>query len=178
MTVVNAFRVGIAVATGGDVDAALNALRAKSGPQGAWRHQVPYVRRAEGWAYGAEHFLRAAEEFERLPIFCSQLLYEGFRAGADVRERMAAVVPRADARLVDAYARHVAADSGDELLAVADEFAAIGALRYALEAAVGAADAFQRAGDREWRPPRRGPRPRAPPARPGRPRAGVRRPRR
>ena len=156
MTVVLAFRVGIAAATGGDAEAALERMRARFGPAGAWRHQVPYVQRAEGWAAravsaesAAEHFLRAAEENDGFPIFATQLLYEAFRAGADVRERMLALAPRGDARLVRAYGRHVAARDGAELLAVADEFAAIGALRYGLEAAVGAADAYQRAGDRD-----------------------------
>ena len=65
---------------------------------------------------------------------------------------MAALAARGDARLVRAYARHAAARDGAELLAVADEFAAIGALRYGLEAAVAAADAYQRAGDRERAP--------------------------
>ncbi len=155
MTVVHAFQVGIAAATGEDVETPMERMRAKFGPGGAWRHQVPYVRRAEGWAAvaagapdAAERFVRAAEECEKLPIFAAQLLYEAFRAGADVRERMAAVAPRGDARLVRAYARHVAAESGDELLAVAGEFAAIGALRYAMEAAVGAAGRHLRAGDR------------------------------
>jgi DNA-binding NarL/FixJ family response regulator len=55
---------------------------------------------------------------------------------------------RCDARLVAAYAAHtaaLAADDGAALLAVADELAAIGARRYALEAAVGAAEAHLRA---------------------------------
>jgi DNA-binding CsgD family transcriptional regulator len=154
MTVVNAFRVGIAAATGGDVEAALERMRAKFGPAGAWRHQIPYVERAEGWAAvaagapdAAQRFVRAAGESEKLPIFAAQLLYEAFRAGADVRERMQAVAARGDARLLRAYARHVAARSGDELLAAAEEFAAIGALRYGLEAAVAAAGAHLRAGD-------------------------------
>jgi DNA-binding CsgD family transcriptional regulator len=153
MTVVLAYRVGIAAATGGDVEAALERMRARFGPAGAWRHQVPYVQRAEGWAIGApkaaEHFLRVAEENDAMPIFAAQQLYEAFRAGADVRERMPAVAARGDARLVRAYSRHVAARDGAELLAAADEFAAIGALRYGLEAAVGAAGAYQRAGDRD-----------------------------
>jgi DNA-binding CsgD family transcriptional regulator len=153
MTVVLAYRVGIAAATGGDVEAALERMRARFGPDGAWRHQVPYVQRAEGWALdapsAAAHFLRAAEENDENPIYAAQLLYEAFRAGADVRERMLAVAPLGDARLVRAYSRHVAAGEGAELLTVADEFAAIGTLRYGLEAAVGAADAYQRAGDRD-----------------------------
>ena len=127
MTVVLAFRVGIAAATGGDVEAALERMRARFGPAGAWRHQVPYVQRAEGWAarasgaeHAAEHFLRVAEENDQIPIFAAQLLYEAFRAGADVRERMLALAPRGDARLVRAYGRHVAARDGAELLAVAE----------------------------------------------------------
>jgi DNA-binding CsgD family transcriptional regulator len=151
MTVVNAYRVGIAAATGGDVEAAMERLRGNFGPAGAWRHQMPYVQRAEGWAdpaNAAGHFLLAAAENDRLPIFAASMLYEAFRAGADVRERMRELAPRGDARLVRAYAHHVAAESGDELLAVAGEFAAIGALRYGMEAAVAAAGRHLRAGDR------------------------------
>ena len=154
MTVVNAFRVGIAAAAG-DADGvrvALARMRETFGPAGPWRHQVPYVHRAEGWAAGpgaAERFLRAAAESEALPIFAAQLLYEALRAGAQVAEPMAALAARGDARLVRAYARHAAARDAAELLAVADEFAAIGALRYGMEAAVAAADAALRAGDRD-----------------------------
>ncbi|RKQ93025.1 AAA ATPase-like protein [Solirubrobacter pauli] len=154
MTVVHAFRVGIAAATGGDVTTPLERMREQFGPAGAWRHQVPYVERAEGWAAvargepdAAERFVHAADRSAKLPIFAVQLLYEAFRAGLDVRERMRAVAPRADSRLARACARHVAARSGAERLAVAAELAAMGALQYALEATVGAADAFQRAGD-------------------------------
>ena len=154
MTVVNAFRVGIAAAAG-DADGAqawLARMRDTFGPAGPWRHQLPYVHRAEGWAAGpgaAERFLQGAAETEALPIFAAQLLYEALRAGAQVAEPMAALAARGDARLVRAYARHAAARDAAELLAVADEFAAIGALRYGMEAAVAAADLALRAGDRE-----------------------------
>ena len=154
MTVVNAFRVGIATAAGDapGAQAALARMRETFGPAGPWRHQVPYVQRAEGWAAGpgaAEHFLAAAAECEALPIFAAQLLHEALRAGADVAEPMAALAARGDARLLRAYARHAAARDAAELLAVADEFAVIGALRYGMEAAVTAVDAALRAGDRE-----------------------------
>ena len=154
MTVVIALQVGIAVAAGdtGCAQAALARMRARFGPAGPWRHQIPYVRRAESWAAGpdaAEHFLSAAEDCDALPIFAAQLLYEGLRAGADVAEPMAELAARADAPLVRAYAQHAAARDASSLLAAADEFAAIGALRYGMEAAVAAADAAHRAGDRE-----------------------------
>src|ERR1700754_1179434 len=74
MTVANAYRVGIAAVTGGDVEAAMERLRGNFGPAGAWRHQMPYVQRAEGWAdpaNAAEHFVRVAEENDRLPIFAA-----------------------------------------------------------------------------------------------------------
>ena len=182
MTVVDAFRVGIAAATGGDAEAALERMREHFGPAGAWRHQVPYVQRAEGWAAraagdpnAAELFLRAAEESDAMPIFAAQLLYEALRAGADVTERMAAVAPRGDARLVRAYARHAAARDGTELLAAAEEFAAIGASRYAMEAAVAAAEAAPARGRPRRRAPRRGPRARTARERSGRGRSRVRR---
>ena len=154
MTVVNGFRVGIAAAAG-DADGAqawLARMHDTFGPAGPWRHQLPYVHRAEGWAEApgaADRFLQGAAETEALPIFAAQLLYEALRAGAQVAEPMAALAARGDARLVRAYARHAAARDAAELLAVADEFAAIGALRYGMEAAVAAADAALRAGDRE-----------------------------
>ena len=64
-------------------------------------------------------------------------------------ERQAALAARCDARLVAAYAAHagaLAARDGAALLEVAAEMAAIGADRYALEAAADAAEAFLREG--------------------------------
>jgi DNA-binding NarL/FixJ family response regulator len=74
------------------------------------------------------------------------------RAGAPARrlatslQRLAA---RCDARLVSVHADHAAAraaDSGPDLLRVADQMEQIGALRYATEAAAHAADALAREG--------------------------------
>ena len=62
---------------------------------------------------------------------------------------MQQLAARADGRLADAYAEHVAAAAagdGEALLAVADAFEALGAVRFASEAAAHAAEAFAAAG--------------------------------
>ena len=87
-----------------------------------------------------------------MPLHCAKLLYAAMRAGAPAREldtRMAAARERCDARMVAAYAGHVAARAAGDpaaLLETAEAFAAIGADRYAMEAAADAATAFAAAG--------------------------------
>jgi DNA-binding CsgD family transcriptional regulator len=87
-----------------------------------------------------------------MPLHCAKLLYAAMRAGAPAREldaRMEAARKRCDARMVAAYAGHVAARAagdGAALLETAEAFAAIGADRYAMEAAADAATAFAAAG--------------------------------
>jgi hypothetical protein len=86
------------------------------------------------------------------PLAGGLMLYEAIRIGASARRfaaAMAAMRSRCDARLVAAYADHaaaLAARSGPALLEVAEEFARIGALRYATEAAAQAATAFLQSG--------------------------------
>jgi DNA-binding NarL/FixJ family response regulator len=66
-----------------------------------------------------------------------------------VSDVLAVIAPRCDATLVDVYAAHasaLAAGDGEELLAVADRFEQIGATRYAMTAAVHAAEVFIAAG--------------------------------
>ncbi len=118
--------------------------------------QRPYILRARGWAArmrgdaaGAERFLAGAEELERTPIFAAQMLYEALRAGANVAPRMRELAGRCHAPLVAAYALHAEARAegdGTALLAASEAFAAIGALRYAMEAAAEASAAFLAAG--------------------------------
>jgi len=159
---VRALRVGVGFATGDGeaADAALERMHAALAGRAPRSSQVPYVARAEGWAArmrsdaaGADAFRRdAAALEERMPVYAAQLWYEALRAGAPPGVVAAALEPlaaRCDARLVaayDAHARGLAAQDGAALLDVADELDAIGARRYALEAAAAAAEAFVKAG--------------------------------
>ncbi|MBV9808684.1 MAG: AAA family ATPase [Solirubrobacterales bacterium] len=142
------------------MSAALEQCHARLAAQGPLAHQLPYVARADAWAAYAdgEHqrarrlLLDAAHDLSASPVHAAGLTYEAMRAGADPR-RLAQVLERlherCDARLVAAYARHAAARAardGPELLTTAEEMAQIGALRYATEAAVHAAEAFLGAG--------------------------------
>jgi DNA-binding CsgD family transcriptional regulator len=159
---VRALRVGVEYASG-DAEAAMaahDALLATLDDREALSSQVPYIARANGWAAlargdaaGARRGLvEAADELDGMPGYASQLLYEAQRAGASpatVAERQARLAARCDARLVAAYAAHaaaLAARDGTALLEVAEQLAEIGARRYALEAAVDAAEAFLRDG--------------------------------
>ncbi|MBV9337656.1 MAG: helix-turn-helix transcriptional regulator [Solirubrobacterales bacterium] len=87
-----------------------------------------------------------------MPIYAARLTYEALRAGASaprLAPMLAVLSERCDARLVAAYAAHAAAlgaRDGEALLAIVDEMEAIGALRYATEAAAHAASAFAAAG--------------------------------
>jgi DNA-binding CsgD family transcriptional regulator len=91
-------------------------------------------------------------EDANMPLHSAKLLYAAMRADAPAREldtRMAAARARCDARMVAAYAGHVAARAARDpaaLLETAEAFAAIGADRYAMEAAADAATAFAAAG--------------------------------
>ncbi len=156
-----ALRVGIEHFSG-DRDAALaayGALQATLAGREPLSSQVPYLARADGWAELArgepksaqDRLLASAEALDAMPVYASQLVYEAMRAGAPgalVAPLQVRLAARCDARLVAAYAAHaaaLAAEDGDALLALADELAAIGARRYALEAAVGAAEELLRA---------------------------------
>jgi DNA-binding NarL/FixJ family response regulator len=87
-----------------------------------------------------------------LPAFAALLAYDALLAGASppqVAEMLSAFAARSDARLIDAYAAHaaaLAAGDGAALMDVADTFSAIGARRYAKEAAVHAGTCFTAAG--------------------------------
>ena len=92
--------------------------------------------------------LDAAERHADLPIYEAVLRYEAMRAGAPARALVAsmrAAHARCDALIVDGYAAHVearAAGDGTGLLAAADALDAVGATRFACEAAAHAAEAF------------------------------------
>jgi DNA-binding CsgD family transcriptional regulator len=154
MLTVRALEVGIACFTG-DFDgtmAALAQLHAWSDSHGPLPAQRVPVRRAEGWALrmrdpaeAGRRLLEDASSLEQMVGLAPQLAYDALRVGAPaapVLERMAA---RNESRLVTAYARHgsaKAARDGSALMDAAEEMAAIGAVRYAVEAASDAASVF------------------------------------
>ena len=152
--------MGFATGDAGAAEAALERMRGALAGRVPRSSQAPYVARAEGWAArlrsdaeGAESLRRAAAALaERVPVYAAQLLYEALRAGAPaaaVRAELEPLVARCDAQLVHAYLAHAAAlaeHDGTALLGVAETFEAMGTRRYALEAAVGAAEAFVRDG--------------------------------
>jgi DNA-binding NarL/FixJ family response regulator len=119
-----------------------------------------YLARAEAWAAcaregptAAREFLAAAEPFvATMPGLAAMLIYDALTAGAPARRVSAAlaeIAPRPDSSLFEAYVTHasaLAAGDGDGLLRAADQFEAIGALRYAMTAAGHAASAFVDAG--------------------------------
>jgi DNA-binding CsgD family transcriptional regulator len=118
------------------------------------------VARAHAWAVlghgdpprAQALLLDAAARLAEMPVYDARLTYEALRAGAPPRQvspRLQNLARRSDARLTAAYAAHAAARAaadGDALWAVTSEMEAIGALRYATEAAAHAAAAFLAAG--------------------------------
>ena len=157
-----ALRVGVACFTG-DFDgttAALDRLQVWAETHEPLPQQRVLIRRAEGWALSIRNAAEAGRQLLKeavaqehdLPGLAPQLAYDALRAGAPaapVLERMAA---RSESRLVRAYAGHgtgKAAHDGPALMEAAEEMAAIGALRYGVEAASDAAIAFLAAGRRD-----------------------------
>jgi len=155
---VRAFQVGTACFTG-DFDgtmAALERLRAWSDSHGPMPAQRIPVRRAEGWALrmrnaadAGRQLLEDAASLEQMVGLVPQLAYDALRVGAPAAPALERMAARNKSRLVAAYARHgstKAARDGAGLMEVAEEMAAIGALRYAVEAASDAAAAYVAAG--------------------------------
>jgi DNA-binding CsgD family transcriptional regulator len=157
-TVSSALQAGVAFAMG-DRDGTIAALaRCRSTVRGdePLPAQLPYLLCAEAWATGAEGererarqmLLTGAERVGATPLTAARLAYEAMRLGAPARvvaPRLAALDARSDASLPHAQAAHAAAraaQDGPGLLRSADAFVAIGALRYACEAAAHAAEAF------------------------------------
>jgi DNA-binding NarL/FixJ family response regulator len=162
LVIVRALQVGLAYFTG-DIPGtavALEHLHVALDGRDPLPTQLPYTARAEGWAARARGdaedaqrlLLEAADAMRDMPPYASQLTYEAMRAGASaasITGTQAALAERCCSRLVDAYAAHtaaLAARDGAALLAAAEEMAAIGALRYGMEAAVDAAAVFVEAG--------------------------------
>lgn len=151
---VEALRVGVYVATGAFEDAqtslvALHTLAADHEPLAVRRASVA---RAEGLALrlrndadAARALLDGAARFaDELPGPAAGLAYEALRAGghATAAPMLVALNERCASRAVAAYAAHAsarAASDGEALAAVAAELAALGARRYAVEAASDAA---------------------------------------
>ena len=155
MLSVRALRVGIACFTG-DFDAtmtALDRLRGFCESHPPLPVQSVPVRRAEGWALrirnpadaGRQLLEDAASIEDEMRGLAPQLAYDALRAGAPAAAQLERMAARCQSRLVTAYAQHgsaKAARNGAALMEAAEEMAAIGALRYAVEAASDAAVAF------------------------------------
>jgi DNA-binding CsgD family transcriptional regulator len=160
--IVNSMQVGVACFTAdlAAIDPALERCRAAVGGGEPLLYQLPYVARAHAWAVlghgdpprAQALLLDAAARLGEMPIYAARLTYEALRAGAQARQlapRLQHLARRCDARMAAAYAAHAtarAASDGDALWAVTDEMQAIGALRYATEAAAHAAAAYLTAG--------------------------------
>jgi DNA-binding CsgD family transcriptional regulator len=165
LVIVRALQVGLAVFTGEHSDAAVALERLHTALDGhdPLPSQLPYTARAEGWAARArgdldgarELLLATADSLTEMPGYASQLTYEAMRAGAPAASMVAKqklLIERCDSRLVAAYAAHtvaLAAKNAKGLMAVAEEMATIGALRYAMEAAVDASSAFLQEGRKD-----------------------------
>jgi len=160
--IVNSMQVGVGCFTDdvAAIDPALARCLAAVGGGEPLPHQLPYVARAQAWAAlghgdpprAQALLLEAAARLADVPVYAARLSYEALRAGAPagpLATRLQHLAQRCDGRLTAAYAAHATARSaadGDALVAVTDEMQAIGALRYAAEAAAHAASAYLAAG--------------------------------
>jgi DNA-binding NarL/FixJ family response regulator len=155
---VRALDVGVACFTG-DFDAtmaALDRLYAWTENHEPLPQQSVPVCRAKGWALrmrnaaeAGRQLLQDAASFQDMIGLAPQLAYDALRAGAPAAPLLEQMAERSESRLTTAYARHAsakAAHDGAALLEAAEEMAAIGALRYGVEAASDAATAFVAAG--------------------------------
>jgi DNA-binding CsgD family transcriptional regulator len=154
MLAVRMLQVGIACFTG-DYDgtvAALGRLHAWSENHPPLAQQRVLLGRAEGWALrvrnateAGRQLLEDAESLQDMGGLAPQLAYDALRAGAPAAPLLRRMAARNQSRLVAVYARHAsakAAHDGAGLIEVAEEMAAIGAHRYAVEAASDAATAY------------------------------------
>ena len=157
-----AYEVGIARFTG-DIDGVARALaRCEDALKGAdpLPSQLPTVVRARAWAADTQGDKparsncswtprRRCRRCQFRPVSSSMRRCGAAPGRTRPQRRCQSCASRCDARLVAAYADHaaaLAARSGPALLEIADEFARIGTLRYATEAAAQAATAFLRSG--------------------------------
>ena len=153
-------QVGVSLAVGDHATAALAASRLETEATGVGaatqRGVMPWIARGRAWAKLAaaeppmaqELLLEAAGELAWAPVYDAELRYEAMRAGRPARE-LAPVLrrlrQRCDAPLTSAYAEHTTARAESDasgMLRAAESFAALGATRYASEAAAHAAAAF------------------------------------
>lgn len=155
MLSVRALRVGIACFTG-DFDGTMTSLehmRALCEDHQPLAVQRVPVCRAEGWALRVRNTADASRQLledaasmeDEMLGLAPQLAYDALRAGAPAAPALERMAARCQSRLVTAYAQHgsaKAAGDGVALMEAAEEMAAIGALRYAVEAASDAAEAF------------------------------------
>jgi DNA-binding CsgD family transcriptional regulator len=162
LPIVFSMQVGVACFTGDPdaIDPALQRCQAAIGDGDPLPSQLPYVARAHAWAVlghgdaprAQALLLDAAARLAEVPVYAARLTYEALRAGAPARKlapRLQHLAQRCDGRLAAAYAAHAtarAAADGDALWTVTGEMQAIGALRYATEAAAHAASAYIAAG--------------------------------
>ena len=142
------------------IDPALERCQAAYGRSGPLPSELPYVARAQGWAMRAHGdlpraqalLLDAADRLSDIPIYAARLTYEALRAGAKPRQltpRLQHLAQACDTPLTTAYAAHATAKSahdGAGLTQVSDQMQAIGALRYAAEAAADSASSYLAAG--------------------------------
>jgi DNA-binding NarL/FixJ family response regulator len=153
-------QVGVSLALGDHARASAAADRLETDAAGtgaaAQRGVTPWIARGRAWARLAqaepppaqELLLEAAVELAWAPIYDAELRYEAMRAGKPARELapdLRRLRQRCDAPITSAYAEHTTAraesDAGG-MLQAAESFAALGATRYASEAAAHAAAAF------------------------------------
>ncbi len=162
MVMVLSHRAGVASVTGDRAGAiaARERLSEVLGGRDPLPTQLSTATRAQAWAMfysgdpqGAQRMLLdAARAVLDVPAYAGLLTYEAMRAGAPATSVVAQLVDcadRCDSRLAGTYAAHAraaAAGDGDGLMAVADELAAIGTVRYAIEAAAEAVGAYMAAG--------------------------------
>ncbi|HEX3977363.1 MAG TPA: LuxR C-terminal-related transcriptional regulator [Solirubrobacteraceae bacterium] len=158
MVAVQMLAVGVASFTGdfAGASAALDRLHAACERRAPLPVQHVLVRRAEGWALRLRNPVEAGRQLLQdtavlsdMPGLVGQLAYDALRLGAPAAPVLEDLAERCESRLVTAYAHHAtakAAGDGAALAEAAEEMAAIGALRYAVEAASDAAAAFLDAG--------------------------------
>jgi DNA-binding CsgD family transcriptional regulator len=158
---VYAMLAGVAYYTGdlGGVAAAMERSRTAATGQVIDTSRA-YVARGEAWlglAQGDPHhaqgvLLECAESFTAIPLYAVALYHEAMRAGAPARSVLSLLAPlrgQCDGRLTVACMDDVAARASRNpraVLACADEFETIGALRLAAECAAAAAEIFIEAG--------------------------------
>jgi DNA-binding CsgD family transcriptional regulator len=140
----------------GGAAAVLERLRARIGQRQPPLSQAANVVWSEAFAAAASGdrpeaqrlLLDGARAYEALPSTAALLAYDALREGARpeiVAPLVSAYAARCDFPLAGAYAEHAAARAASDagrLIAVADQFAAIGTLRYGMEAALDAAEVF------------------------------------